>query len=277
MTSLMDLTSLRLGIHGPLAEWLEFNRTGAFTSPELLGLIAPFPPLPRMIITTGLTEPKDFASHGYDILKALSEASPTPLSDFHDVLDFGVGVGRLARMFKGFRGRYTGVDVDARNVAWVDRALSHVKAVLTKPRKTLPLTSQQFDLIISVSVFSHMSERDQLFYLAELARLATPGAIVLLTVHGERALQRAETEDRIYKMLEVSASAIKDARQSFQRGGFRFIRQWFGHLNNLFYAYGITFISEDYARRVWSKYFDVISIRSGAIHDFQDIIVLRAR
>ncbi len=277
MTSPIDLKTLRLGIHGPLAEWLEFNRTGAFASPELLSLVAPFPPPARMIITTGLTEPKDFASHGYDILKALSEASPKPLSASHDVLDFGVGAGRLARMFKGFRGRYTGVDVDAGNVAWVGRALSHVKAVLTKPRKPLPLTSQQFDLIVSVSVFSHMSERDQLFYLAELARLATPGAVVLLTVHGERALQRAETEERIFKMLQVPASAIKSARQSFQNGGFRFIRQWFGHLNNLFYAYGITFISEDYVRRVWSKFFDVVSIRSGAIHDFQDIIVLRAR
>ena len=272
-----DLERVREGIHGDLNEWLEFNRSAAFESGHNLSYVAPFPPSDRMQITTGLTDPRHFASHGYDILKALSEACPQPLASFQSVLDFGVGAGRLARMFKGFRGTYTGIDVDGRNVAWVASALQYVNAVHTQPRKALPFPNAQFDLIISVSVFSHMNEKDHLFYLSEIARVARPGAIIMLTTHGERALARAETEPSIFKMLEVSARSIKKARAALSGGGFKFIRQWLGHLNKLFYSYGITFISSAYIHRVWATYFDVVDIRSGAIHDFQDIAVLRKR
>lgn len=272
-----DLEKVRDGIHSDLETWLEFNRSTAFESADNLALVAPFPPFDRMRITTGLNQPRDFASHGYDILKALSAACPQPLSSFSDVLDFGVGAGRLARMFKGFRGRYTGVDVDGRNVAWVASALNYVKAIQTKPRKPLPFPDAQFDLVISVSVFSHMSEKDHLFYLGEIARIAKPGAVIMLTTHGERAMHRAETEPDVFKMLQVSQSAVKKAQAALSQGGFKFIRQWRGHLNSLFYAYGITFISSAYIHRVWAEFFDVLDICSGAIHDFQDIAVLRKR
>ncbi|MBL8629140.1 MAG: class I SAM-dependent methyltransferase [Rhodospirillaceae bacterium] len=274
---MFDLEKVRDGIHSDLHTWLEFNRSTAFESADHLALVAPFPPYDRMLITTGLSEPRDFASHGYDILKALSAASPQPLASFHDVLDFGVGAGRLARMFKGFRGRYTGIDVDGRNVAWVASALNYVKAIHTKPRKSLPFADGQFDLVISVSVFSHMSEKDHLFYLNEMARIAKPGAVIMLTTHGERALHRAQTEPAVFKMLQVSEGAVKKAHTELSQGGFRFIRQWRGHLNSLFYAYGITFISSAYIHRVWAKFFDVLDICSGAIHDFQDVVVLRKR
>jgi len=268
---------MHLGVHGPLPDWLEFNRTGAFTSWEALALVAPFPPLDRVQITTGLKDLTAFASHGYDIFSALNSASPKPLPSFSDVLDFGVGAGRLARLFKGFRGTYTGVDVDGYNVAWVSRALSHVRAVRTTPRKPLPFAAQSFDLIVSISVFSHMNERDQFFYLSELARVAKPGATLLLSTHGNRALARAVAEPGVFDMLQVPRRAVMTAHDTFATRGFHFIRQWRGHLNNLFYAYGITFISEAYIREIWARTFDVLDIKSGAIHDFQDIVVLRAR
>jgi SAM-dependent methyltransferase len=272
-----DIEKLRLGIHGPLPEWLEFNRTGAFACKPNLALVAPFPPRDRMQITTGVTDPRAFASHGYDMLKALSDACPQPLTSFSDILDFGVGAGRLARMFKGFRGRYTGIDVDGRNIAWVSRALPYVKALKTKPRKALPFPAQHFDLIISISVFSHMNERDHLFYLSEIARVAKPGATILLSTHGERALERTESEPSIFKMMVIPKQGVEKARKAFASSGFHFIRQWTGHLNSLFYAYGITYISGAYIHRVWAKFFDDVRIQKGAIHDFQDIIVLTAR
>jgi SAM-dependent methyltransferase len=272
-----NIEDLRKGIHGPLASWLEFNRIGAFETPGGLELVAPFPPAHRMQITTGLTDPKDFASHGYDVLKALSEASPRPIASFKDVLDFGVGAGRLARMFKGFTGRYSGVDVDRKNILWIKEGLPYVDATRTRPKKALPFGPQQFDLIVSISVFSHMNEKDHLFYLQDLARLAKPGAIVMLSIHGERALHRTETEPNVFAMMEVSKKGVRLAREAFGQSGFHFIRQWRGHLNSLFYAYGITFISESYVKREWSTHFDVIGYRSGAIHDFQDIVVLQAR
>jgi hypothetical protein len=41
--------------------------------------------------------------------------------------------------------------------------------------------------------------------------------------------------------------------------------------------YGITFLTEDYVRREWTKHFDVIRYREAALEDWQDAVVLRPR
>jgi SAM-dependent methyltransferase len=274
--TISSLENFRNGISGNLVDWIVFNRDLAFYSPQALALVAPFPPTELMQNVSGLTVPKDFAAHGCDILEALTIASPTPINELTNILDFGVGVGRLARMFKGFRGKYTGIDVDARHVEWVSSALDYVTGIVTKPKQALPLTDKYFDCIISISVFTHMNEHDQFFYLKELARVAQAGSSLFLTVHGERALQRAETESQIFQMLSVKRSEITETRHHFLSEGFNFILQQ-GHLTSSNYDYGITFISENYIEREWSKYFDVVQIFSGAIHDFQDIVLLKAR
>jgi ubiquinone/menaquinone biosynthesis C-methylase UbiE len=179
-------------------------------------------------------------------------------------------------MFKGFQGKYTGVDVDARHVEWVSSALDYVTGIVTKPKQVLSFTDKYFDCIISISVFTHMNEHDQFFYLQELARVAQSGSSIFLTVHGERALQRAETESQIFDMLSVKKSEIAATHHNFSTKGFNFILQQ-GHLTSNSYEYGITFISRNYIEREWSKYFEVVQIFSGAIHDFQDIVLLKAR
>lgn len=260
------------GVSGDLDDWITLNRTTFQDSTT----IAPFPPTELMQNTSGLTREDHFASHGCDILQALRLASPKPLASFSDILDFGVGVGRLARLFKGFRGKYTGIDVDERHVAWVSENLDHVNGVVTIPRKQFPFVGRRFDGVISISVFTHMNENDQFFYLKELARITRPGAILMLTVHGERALHRAETEPEIFKMLDIPSEKLRLTHDLLASKGFDFILQQ-GHLTTPEYEYGITFTSRSYVYDRWSEYFEVLNVCSGAIHDFQDIVVLQAR
>jgi SAM-dependent methyltransferase len=288
------------GIDGPLEEWLRLN--SAPLTVEVRPLLAPFPPQALMRNTTGLQRDEDFAAHGVHIAQALASASPTPLADFNAFLDFGVGVGRLARLFKGFEGRYVGADIDADNIAWVSRNYTHVEAVLTKAGAPLPFEPRQFDGASAISVFSHLTEANHLFYLEELRRVTRPHATVFITVHGERALQRAEVEAPIFALLEISDVSLRQVRADFASGaGYSFILQN-GHLTSapknrdvkgwrrlwrrrraargeetVFYEYGITFIDAAYITHNWSRYFDVINILPGAIHDFQDLIVLRRR
>lgn len=264
------------GLAGDLDDWLTFNRSGAFSTPRGLEVVAPFPPVDLMQVTTGLDQDEPFAEHGVDFYRALDDACPRPLSTFTDVLDFGAGAGRLARIFKGFPGRYTGVDVDPRNVAWLASALDHVDAIATSPRTPLPLEDGRFDCVFSISVFTHMNEDDQHFYLSELARVTQPGASLILTVHGERALERAKRERSIFDLLEIPAGEVDAVRAAFPDPGFHFVRQD-GHLTSDDYEYGITFMDRAYIQRTWSRYFDVVDVIPGAIHDFQDAVVLTAR
>lgn len=265
--------SVAPGIAGDFDAWLALNR--AEDAPE--GAIAPFPPEELMHNTTGLTAPRDFASHGVDFLRALQGLSPVPLAGFRSVLDFGVGVGRLARMFHGFAGRYVGMDVDARHLDWVGQNLAHVEPVLSVPREPLPVADGSFDAVVSISVFSHLNEQDQLFYLHELRRVCAPGALLFLSIHGDRAFARARSEERIFEMLSIPEPELAAAQPVMEGGhGYVFIRQE-GHLTSTAYEYGITFISAAYVQAEWSHFFDVVAIGSGALHDFQDVVVLRAR
>ena len=113
--------------------------------------------------------------------------------------------------------------------------------------------------------------------MTEAQRVVRPGGYVLLSVHGERALARAATEDRIFRMLSIKHSDIEQARASYNRhDGFHFVRQP-GHLSTAKYDYGMTFISAEHVERVWSGFFDVLDIKTGAIHNFQDLVVMQKR
>lgn len=239
-----------------------------------LSLAAPFPPVALMRRVSGLTNEQDFAQHGRDFFVALSKASPKSLLAFQSILDFGVGPGRLARMFKDYHGSYCGADVDHELLDWVKGALPWVTPLATVPRMPLPCTDGQFDCVISISVFSHMNEQDANFYLQELHRITRPGAILLLTIHGQRALDRALTELKILDMLAISRDAASHSSAVLSSGGFSFVLQQ-GHLTSEIYEYGMTFISDVYVRAEWSKYFVIEKIVPAGIYDFQDIVVLR--
>jgi SAM-dependent methyltransferase len=264
------------GIDLPLEQWLELSRSCTSPRDVLEGKISPFPPPELMRNVSGLTNPADFASHGVDILRALAEASPISFVEYQNILDFGCGCGRLARMFKGFRHRYTGCDIDRRHVDWINDNLDFVKAVLTKPRMPLPFEPNEFDCVISISVFTHITEGDHWTNLQELCRITKPGARLFVTVHGQRALDRAQNEKMIFDLLSVPRSGIERAVLELGRGGYCFIRQN-GHLTSENYEYGITFVSDAYIRERWSSFFAIEKIEYGGIHDFQDIVVLRRK
>jgi len=98
-------------------------------------------------------------------------------------------------------------------------------------------------------------------------------------------------------MVSVDGESLNTAQQQFQSDKHAFILQR-GHLtssktsfwrrvigtraSNLSvieepFEYGISFIPEAYVRKHWGRWFEIADYWSGAIHDFQDIVVLRAR
>lgn len=278
----------------PIEDWIWLNRVGCFESVDLIEYVAAFPPSSLISNVSGLDNEKDFASHGCDIYQALSEASPVPLTNYQKILDFGCGCGRLTRMFKGHHHEIYGCDIDYRHVEWVQRNLPYVQAKLVDIHPPLPYSNQFFDTIISISVFTHLNEANQDEFLGELHRIATPGSLLFITVHGQQALNRARQEKRIWDMLNMNPDLFKLAEQKFSNDQHAFILQQ-GHLTckhslvqklkkRLFklvvdqpFEYGIAFISERYIREHWSRWFDIVDYRPGAIHSFQDIFVLSPR
>jgi SAM-dependent methyltransferase len=266
-----------LGMLMPTAEWIDLNDRLVFENPELRKYVAPFPPPHLMQVVSGLTSESDFAAHGTTIYRAVQSASPATISSYKSILDFGCGCARLDRMFKGHPGVITGCDIDGRLVDWINEHLSYMHAVQTQPNALLPFDDSSFDAVISISVFTHLNEDSQKLYLSELSRITQSGAYLFLTIHGSRALERALTEERIFKMLEIPQEELDSAATGMRAGVHNFIIQRSGHLTSGDYEYGITFIPETYVRDVWGRNFEIIDIVKGAIHDFQDIVVCRRR
>ncbi len=233
-----------------------------------------FPPTRLMERTCGLTSREDFEAHGEEILRALEAASPRPLTTYDSILDFGVGCGRLARMLPDFKGRYAGADIDVEALKWTSSNLRWVEPVLLLPCNPFPLRPGQFECIISISVFTNFNENDARFYLSELKRMTKPGANLFLTVHGERALERTRAEQRLADMLCLNSTALDYTASKLKRNGFHFVKLN-DHLMSGAREYGTAFVGRKHIEAVWSNYFEVVEIRSGAIHDFQDIVVLR--
>jgi SAM-dependent methyltransferase len=255
-------------------EWL--NRDAVFDDPLLSRFVAPFPPTHLMENVSGLISESGFASHGADFWEVLSKLSPKPLDRFESVLDFGCGCGRLARMFLGHPGEVSGCDIDAQHIAWIRENLTYCSGYLTKPDALLPFYDGAFEFIVSVSIFTHLSESSQDLLLKELRRIAKDNAVLLLTIHGERALERALTEPKIWEMIAVDKDRFEDARESFQKGQYGFILQH-GHLTTDTYDYGISFAPKSYIDARWGELFNVEMHASGALHDWQDVIVLRPK
>lgn len=276
MQDMTTVTDYHLGCRLPPATWAHLNREQAFRDAAAASEVAPFPPPELMQNVSGLTNEHDFASHGADFWLALSSASPKPLTEYRSVLDFGCGCGRLARMFKGHPGTLHGCDIDARHVAWIAAHLPYVTAIRTEPDQPLPYANSQFDLIVSISVFTHLDEPSQDLLLAELARIARPDGNLMLTIHGERAIQRALNEKMIWDMISVDRALFAEARDKFVHGRHAFILQQ-GHLTQCGFRYGITFLPRDYIGTHWGKWFKVRDHVSGALHDFQDVVVLSPR
>ena len=184
----------------------------------------PIPP-PGLRARVGLGSRAEFELVGREgarqILQAVASAGIPALPDW---LDFGCGCGRLARYLleTGDARSYTGVDVDADQIAWAARNLSGRFSVM-RPDPPLDFPDASFDVVMAISIFTHFNEDEQLAWLAETRRLLRPGGLLVATTHAEELARGhptlRETDFRALAdrgFLFVDAERFND-RSSFHR------------------------------------------------------------
>ena len=198
--------------------------------------------------------------------RAALEVTGRHLSDFDRVLDWGVGCGRVARHFPQHRrAALTGCDIDHDNIGWcaANLAGNYVASQLVPP---LPFDDKSFDAVYGISVFTHFREPMQLRWLEELARVTASGAILLLTTHGQTAIDfsRLSPPDYARVTRDVQAAGILESGSNSQLDGHAAHE---GEYVNVYH-------SADYVRRTWGRFFDVLHILPGYILH-HDLVVLR--
>lgn len=228
--------------------------------------IAGAPPLPpahlQRRVVGGYVS--DFVRSG-DILLADFERiltkSSFSLNDCASVLDFGVGCGRVLRRFAETRPNHelTGADIDQEAIGWLKTNYSRFGSFILLPH-TPPssLPSAHFDLIYSVSVFSHLNLQMQDQWLTELKRASKLGGLLVVTVHGDNYIQRFPSE--------VQSKAAEEGA---------FYNENAGVTEGLPEFYKNTYHTKSYIMRHWSRFFEIIDYEplGGAKH--QDMILMR--
>jgi SAM-dependent methyltransferase len=105
------------------------------------------------------------------------------------VLDFGCAEGRMLRHLWGQCDRELwGVDINAERITWCQQHLvPPLRFATTTTAPHLPFADGYFDLVYALSVFTHITELADAWFL-ELLRVLRPGGHAYLTIHDEHSI-----------------------------------------------------------------------------------------
>lgn len=101
------------------------------------------------------------------------------------VLDFGCGCGRVLRWWSYSDAEMHGSDLNAELTDWCDGHLPFVAASSNEHEPPTGYPAEFFDLIYTISIFTHLPAEQQIPWMEELARITKPGGLIMITVAGE--------------------------------------------------------------------------------------------
>ena len=119
------------------------------------------------------------------------------IEDLGAILDFGCGCGRVTRNWLALHDTDVfGSDTNEQAVEWCRLNLPFATFEPNGLAPPLVFDTGRFDLVYALSVFTHLPEELQLLWMRELERVLRPGALRLLSTHGEHYVSRLTAEEQ---------------------------------------------------------------------------------
>ena len=229
------------------------------------------PPLPdagRRLRVAGNESPEIFRLEGYTTFRkldlALRRTQGKGIGEFDQILDWGCGCGRVTRYFSQLPNiTLTGSDVDFDNLNWCKQELGFGDFYRIPLHPPTELELSRFDLLIGISVFSHLKERDQIEWLYELNRIARPGSVLLMSVLGEATACRSSWDSSLWQEWNEKGIFVSASNDDLR-----------GYIEDDEY-YCNTYLTPDYIRRSWSRFFKIVEIIPAYIGNQQDLVIMR--
>jgi SAM-dependent methyltransferase len=120
-----------------------------------------------------------------------------------------------------------------------------------------------FDIVFSVSIWTHLAPHLQLPWLLEMKRILAPGGLALLTTIGPYGYRRG-----------THLGAVTFSLEELMRDGFCYSEYPTKYLPGV-PCYGAGYHTPAYVTKAWSKYFDVLEVQEGVIDNLNDLVILR--
>lgn len=238
---------------------------------ELRGIVAA--PLEALFMWTGAHDAQQFAEH-YDRHKT-KQGGPAR------TLDFGCGCGRLARFLAAHPDfEVVGSDVNPELVEWCSRSIPGVTTTVNAATAPSPFSDGTFDFVFSLSILTHLSEQSALAWLRDFERITAPGGIILLTTHGQTAINVMKTSVPHHAMFKIGPEEIADLERELPGRGYIFR----GYTQNVLddanagSEYGNSFVDIDYMKAHWlGDGLELAEYIPGGLRGWQDVVLLRRR
>lgn len=148
----------------------------------------PLPPPELVALVTGMPRIQPFYWSGLlgaRCIKGLLNKNGVDINQCDAILDFGCGCGRVMRHWKTLNGpRLFGTDYNPYLIDWCGKALPFAQFSTNELAPPLLYADAQFDLVYTISIFTHLETSLQFAWMTELSRVLKPGGILVLTVHG---------------------------------------------------------------------------------------------
>jgi SAM-dependent methyltransferase len=218
--------------------------------PVTAGLTARLPPADVQERLTGFSGSVS-VTHGFNqycIMKRLARRAGVDLATARRILDFGCGYARILRFFTRDSpdASFVGVDVSALLIDWCRTHLAFGSWSVVPSLPPTGLPANECSLIVSFSVFTHLSEASQALWLEEFHRWLEPGGVAVVTLWTDPS-----------KSLDYHRPHFPDwpgLTADFAAGRFCYSNRCYGDTS----TYGEAFVPRAYVERRWTRWFDVV-------------------
>ena len=212
-------------------------------------------------------------------MKRILESSGFYIKGGNRILDFGCAAGRMIRWFDDVAEacEIWGVDVSASHIIWCQQHLSppfNFSTVTTAPH--LPFEDGYFDLIYAGSVFTHIADLADAWFL-ELKRIARPGGRLYITVKDNHTIDLIINHpEKIYDGYWTVDGSHRDLLLSYYKKenisqlDFDMFTINRGRLPS--YDFAEVFHDINYLRRHWGRFMKILSVTQEA-RNYQTAIV----
>jgi ubiquinone/menaquinone biosynthesis C-methylase UbiE len=133
-------------------------------------------------------------------------------------LDWGCGPARVTRHLPDLLGnnaKVFGTDYNHNTIAWCARNIENVTFTKNSLQPPMHYRDGQFDALLGISIFTHLSEEKHWDWINELARVLDTGGVAMLTTHGtafKAKLTKKENEQFQSGALVQRANVIEGHR-----------------------------------------------------------------
>ena len=198
---------------------------------------------------------------GYTIAKQLTEILAKHGAPSGPVLDWGCGCARVIQHMP--HEILHGCDIDRDNIDWCRSNIKNATFAEIKTNSPADYSEGFFAAVYGISVFTHLNEAHETFWLNELARITKADGLVLVSTHGAVAALRAgfgvamtgNTNTLIDRGINPDLDSFIEDKEYYR---------------NVFHT-------PQYIYRNWGRHFEIEEIYEGIIGNNQDLVVLRKR